>query len=150
MFKFNITLFIMITFLYGLSHPPNPKLQWNPNIFGYSKKIKKSHKHKYKIKSNQNIHCVLIKQKRKRSSFSENRMISMINKLYSLNEMRVNGHITKREYKRAKGDLIKNWNRCSIRKSYQIGNALQLLTTMHKTEGLNKHEYNRLKISFLR
>ena len=148
MFKFNITLFIMITFLYGLPHPTNETLQWNPNILGNWTKVKKVHLHKYKIKSNKNINCVLIKQKR--SSFSENRMISMINKLYSLNEMRVNGHITKREYKRAKGDLIKNWNRCSIRKSYQIGNALQLLTTMHKTDGLNEHEYNRLKKSFLR
>ena len=74
----------------------------------------------------------------------------MIHHLYSLNEMRVKGLITNKEYKRAKGNTMKKWNRCSIRKSNQIGNALQLLTTIHETEGLNVHEYNRLKISLLR
>ena len=150
MFKFNIALFIMITFLYGLPHPPSATLQWNPNIFGNWTKVKKVHQHKYKIKSNKNIHCGLKIQKQRRSLTPENRMISMINQLYSLNEMRINGLITKNEYKRAKVNTMKKWNRCSIRKSNQIGNALQLLTTIHETEGLNVHEYNRLKISLLR
>ena len=150
MFKFNIALFIMITFLYGLPHPPNTTLQWNQNIFGNWTKVKKVHPHKYKIKSNKPIHCRLINQKQRRSFSPENRMTSKINQLYSLNEMRINGIITKREYKRAKGNTMKKWNRCSIRKSDQIGNVLQLLTTIHETEGLNDHEYNRLKISLLR
>ena len=51
MFKFNIALFIMITFLYSLPHPPSATLQWNPNIFGNWTKVKKVHPHKYKIKS---------------------------------------------------------------------------------------------------
>ena len=150
MFKFNIALFIMITFLYGLPHPPNATLQWNPNIFGNWTKVKKVHPHKNKIKSNINIHCVLINQKQRRSFSPENRMISMINQLYSLNEMRINGIITKKEYKRAKANTMKIWNRCSFQKSDQMGNALQLLTTIYETDGLNEHEYNRLKISFLR
>ena len=150
MFKFNIALFIMITFLYGLPHPPNATLQWNPNIFGNWTKVKKVHQHKYKIKSNKNIHCVLINQKQRWSFSPENRMISMINQLYSLNEMRINGLITKKEYKRAKANTMEKWNRCSFQKSDQMGNALQLLTTIYETDGLNEHEYNRLKISFLR
>ena len=150
MFKFNISLFIMITFLYGLPHPPNTTLQWNPNIFGKWPKVKKVHTHKYKIKSNKNIHCVLINQKQRRSFSPENRMISMINQLYSLNEMRINGLITKNEYKRAKVNTMKKWNRCSIQYFDQIRNALQLLTTILETDGLNDHEYNRLKISLLR
>jgi hypothetical protein len=74
----------------------------------------------------------------------------MINQLYSLNEMRINGLITKNEYKRAKVNTMKKWNRCSIRNLDQIGNALQLLTTILETDGLNEHKYNRLKISLLR
>ena len=148
MFKFNIALFIMITFLYGLPHPPNATLQWNPNIFGNWTKVKKVHPHKYKIKSK---YSLWIKNQKQRRSFSpENRMISMINQLYSLNEMRTNGIITKKEYKRAKANTMKKWNRCSFQKSDQMGNALQLLTTIYETDGLNEHEYNRLKISLLR
>ncbi len=150
MFKFNIELFIMITFLYGLPNLPNVTLQWNPNIFGNWTKVKKFHPHKYKIKSNNPIHCRLINQKQRRSFSPENRMIWMINQLYSLNEMRIIGHITKKEYKRAKANTMKKWNRCSFQKSDQMGNALQLLTTIYETDGLNEHEYNRLKISFLR
>ena len=93
---------------------------------------------------------MLINQKQRRSFSPENRMISMINQLYSLNEMRINGLITKNEYKRAKVNTMKKWNRCSIRNFDQIGNALQLLTTILETDGLNEHEYNRLKISLLR
>ena len=148
MFKFNIALFIMITFLYGLPHPPSATLQWNPNIFGNWTKVKKVHPHKYKIKSK---YSLWIKNQKQRRSFSpENRMISMINQLYSLNEMRTNGLITKKEYKRAKANTMKKWNRCSFQKSDQMGNALQLLTTIYETDGLNEHEYNRWKISFLR
>ena len=148
MFKFNIALFIMITFIYGLPHPPNNILQWNPNIFGKWPKVKKVHPHKYKIKSK---YSLWIKNQKQRQSFSpENRMISMINQLYSLNEMRINGIITKKEYKRAKANTMKKWNRCSFQKSDQMGNALQLLTTIYETDGLNEHEYNRLKISLLR
>ena len=74
----------------------------------------------------------------------------MIHHLYSLNEMRINGLITKKEYKRAKGNTMKKWKSCSIRKSNQIGNVLQLLTTVHETDGLNEREFVRLKISLLR
>ena len=150
MFKYNIALFIMITFLYGLPHPPSATLQWNPNIFGNWTKVKKVHPHKYKIKSNNPIHCRLINQKQRRSFSPENRMTSKINQLYSLNEMRINGIITKREYKRAKGNTMKKWKSCSIRKSNQSGNVLQLLTTIHETDGLNEREFVRLKKSFLR
>ena len=108
MFKFNIALFIMITFLYSLPHPPSATLQWNPNIFGNWTKVKKVHPHKYKIKSNKPIHCRLINQKQRRSFSQENRMISMINQLYSINEMRINGLITKKEYKRAKANTMRN------------------------------------------
>ena len=34
MFKFNLTLLTIITFSYGITHPPRTTLQWNPNIFG--------------------------------------------------------------------------------------------------------------------
>ena len=146
MFKFNIALFIMITFLYGIPHLPYKTLQWNQNIFGKWTKVKKVHPHKYKIKSNKPIHCRLINQKQRRSFSPENRMISMINQLYSFNEMRINGLFTKREYKRTKVNTMKKWNRCSIRKSDQIRNSLQLLTTIYETDGLNEHEDNRLKI----
>ena len=147
MFKFNIALFIMITFLYSLPHQPSATLQWNPNIFGNWTKVKKVHPHKYKIKLK---YSLWIKNQKQRRSFSpENRMISMINQLYSLNEMRTIGHITKKEYKRAKANTMEKWNRCSFKKSDQMGNALQLLTTIYETNGLNEHEYNRLKISFL-
>ena len=72
----------------------------------------------------------------------------MINQLYSLNEMRTIGHITKKEYKRAKANTMEKWNRCSFKIFDQMGNALQLLTTIYETDGLNEHEYNRWKIFF--
>ena len=150
MFKFNITLFIIITFLFGLPYPPNATVQWNQNIFGNWTKVKKVRPHKYKIKSNKTIHCRLINQKQRQSISPENRMISMINQLYSLYEMMINGIITMKEYKREKANTMNKWNKCSIRKSNQIGNTLQLLTTIHETDGLNEHEYNRLKISLLK
>ena len=74
----------------------------------------------------------------------------MINQLYSLNEMRINGVITNIEYKRAKGNTIKKWNKRSSQKYDQTENALRLLTTIHETHGLNEHEYNRLIISILK
>ena len=64
--------------------------------------------------------------------------------------MRTIGHITKKEYKRAKANTMKKWNKCSFQKSDQMENALKLLTTIYETDGLNEIEYNRLKISFLR
>ena len=148
MFKFNLTLLTIITFSYGITHPPRTTLQWNPNIFGNLKTVKKVSPHKNKIKLNQNIHCGIKKQIRLFSL--ENSIKSMIHHLYSLNEMRVKGLITNKEYKRAKGNTMKKWKSCSIRKSNQIGNVLQLLTTVHETDGLNEREFVRLKISFLR
>ena len=150
MLKINITLFIMITFLYGLSHPPNTTLKWNRNIFGNWTKVKRGPPNKYKIRSNKPIHCRLINQKQRRTFSPETRTISMINQLYSLNKMRINGIITNKEYKRAKGNTIKKWNRCSFRKYDQTGNVMKLLTTIHETYGLNEHEYNRLKFSIIK
>ena len=145
MLKFNITLFIMITFLYGSSHPQNTTLKWNQIIFGNCTKVKSGHSNKYKFRSNKTIHCKLINQKQRRIFSTEIWIISMINQLFSLNEMRINGIITNKEYKRAKGKTIKKWNRPSFHKYDQTENALKLLTTIHKTYGFNKYEYNRLK-----
>ena len=149
MLKINFTLFIMITFLYGLSHPPNTTLKWNQNNFGNWTKVKKGPTNKNKIRSNKPIHCILINQKKRKTFSPEIRIISMINQLYSLNKMRINGIISNKEYKRAKGNTIEKWNKCSFRKHKQTGNALKLLTTIHETYGLNKHEYNRLKFSII-
>ena len=150
MLKFNITLFIMITFLYGLSHPQNTTLKWNQNIFGNWTKVKRGPPNKCKIMSIKPIHCKLINQNQSRTFSPKTRIISMINQLYSLNEMRINGDITNIEYKRAKGNTIKKWNRRSSQKYDQTENALRLLTTIHETHGLNEHEYNRLKFSILK
>ena len=90
MLKINITLFIMITFLYGLSHPPNTTLKWNRNIFGNWTKVKRGPPNKYKIRSNKPIHCRLINQKQRRTFSPETRTISIVNQLYSLNKMRIN------------------------------------------------------------
>ncbi len=150
MLKFYITLFIMITFLYGLSHPQNTTLKWNQNIFGNWTKVKRGPPNKYKIRSIKPIHCKLINQNQSRTFSPKTRIISMINQLYSLNEMRINGDITNIEYKRAKGNTIKKWNKRSSQKYDQTENALRLLTTIHETHGLNEHEYNRLIISILK
>ena len=51
MFKFNLTLLTIITFSYGITHPPRNTLQWNPNNFGNWRTVKKRNPHKNKIKS---------------------------------------------------------------------------------------------------
>ena len=150
MFKFSITIISILTFLFGNPHPPKTNLQWNPNIFGNWNKVKKVNTHQYKIRSNKAIFCGLKNQKQIRFFSPENKMKSMIQHLYSLNEMRINGLITKREYDRAKGHTIKKWKRCSIQKTNQIETPLHLLSLILKTNGLNEREYIRLKKSLLR
>ena len=149
MLKYNFTLFIMITFLYGLSHPPNTTLKWKRNNFGNWTKVKNGPTNKYKFRSNKPIYCSLLNQKKRRTYSPETRIISMINQLYYLNKMRINGIISNKEYKRANGNTIEKWNRCSFRRYEKTGNELKLLTTIHKTYGLNIHEYNRLKFSII-
>ena len=46
MFKFNLTLLTIITFSYGITHPPRNTLQWNPNNFGNWRTVKKGSPHK--------------------------------------------------------------------------------------------------------
>jgi len=58
MFKFNLTLLTIITFSYGITHPPRNTLQWNPNNFGNWRTVKKGSPHKNKIKLNDVILAV--------------------------------------------------------------------------------------------
>ena len=150
MFKFSITLFTIFTLLRGNPLPPQTTLQWNKNIFGNRKGVHKIEKHSLNIKTNKNIHCRLKNQKQKRFYQPIHRMNSMIHHLFSLNEMRINGLITKREYSRAKSHTMKKWNWCSIQKPNHVGNSVHLLTAIHKNNGLNEREYIRLKKSLLK
>tara|TARA_Y100000031_G_C8168467_1_gene360540 strand:+ start:593 stop:1045 length:453 start_codon:yes stop_codon:yes gene_type:complete len=150
MFKFSITLFTILTLIRGIPNPPRTTLQWNQNIFGNWTKVNKVEKHSLNLISDKTIHCGLKNQKQKRFIQPTHRMKSMIQHLYSLNEMRINGLITNREYNRAKSHTLKKWNRCSTQKTNHVGNSVHLLTAIHKNNGLNEREYIRLKKSLLR
>lgn len=145
MFKIYIAILSFLSMIYSDPHHKLNSTKSYYQNFGKWKIMNGFSSHIFKPKSYNRNSCKLRKKIIHRSNQREKRKIFWIHNLYSLNEMRMNRLITKREYERAKGFTLKKLRHRSNQKPHQVGNELKLLTLIHNSNGLNDNEFNRLK-----
>ncbi|MBH50323.1 MAG: hypothetical protein CMG69_06215 [Candidatus Marinimicrobia bacterium] len=145
MIKIYIAILTFLSMIYSDPHHKSNSTKLYHQNFGKWKFMKGFSSSIFKPKSYHRHPCKLKKKIIYRSNYRGKRKNLWIHQLYSLNEMRMNRLITKREYERAKGFTLKKLRHRSTQKPHQVGNELKLLTFIHNSNGLNDNEFNRLK-----
>jgi hypothetical protein len=141
--KIIFTQIALVNLLFGMEDHIS-QLQWNQHVFG-TWKMRKNHK--------PHSHSKFINHQKQCNRFSKRHIdipkpkldhTILIQELISLNNLRISGILSYREYHRSKGNILNKLYRCSIRKS-PSKSLINLIVELDHNNGLNNREFIRIK-----